>query len=233
MESPEKQEYNYDIPIEDFFQFAISVDSVIFGYDSGKVKVMLIKRGVEPFKGSWALPGDLVYTGESLEDGAKRVVTELTGIENLFMNQLRAFGEVDRHSFGRVVTVGYISLVEIESCNPKAQGWAEDLQWFEIHDIPELAFDHNKIFSESLDYLQENLETHTHIGFELLPKKFTLLEYQQLTEYVLDKQVDKANFRKKLLTKEFIEPLSEVQKNVKHRPAKLYQVNKDKIQDEA
>ena len=222
-------DFNYNIPLRDFFQFAISVDCVIYGYDQGKVKVMLIKRGVEPFKGSWALPGDLIYPTESLEDGSKRVVSELTGMENLFMKQLRAFGEVDRHTLGRVVTVGYISLVELESCSPIAQGWAEQIEWFEIYDVPELAFDHNKIFCESLDFLRENLESHSHVGFELLPSKFTLLEYLELTEYALDKQLDKANFRKKLLSKNFIEPLSEVQKNVKHRPAKLYKVNKSKI----
>jgi len=219
----------YKIPIDEFFQFAISVDSVVYGYEAGKVKVMLIKRGIEPHKGSWALPGDLIYPQEELSEGAERIVTELTGVQNIYMKQLKAFGQVDRHSLGRVVTVGYISLIEMEKFTPVALGWAEEVAWFEIHDIPKLAFDHNKIFCESLEFLRQNLESHTHVGFELLPPKFTLLEYMQLTEYVLNKQLDKANFRKKLLSQSFIEPLSEVQKNVKHRPAKLYTVNKEKI----
>lgn len=228
-QAAEQYGYQYDIPLDEFFQFAISVDCVIFGHDRGKVKVMLIKRGAEPFKGRWALPGDLTYPTEELDAAAKRVLTELTGLEEIYMKQLRAFGQVDRHTLGRVVTVGYIALIEMNNFSPKASGWAEEVDWFEIHDVPDLAFDHNNIYCDSLRFLQSALESHSHVGFEMLPQKFTLLEYLQLTEYVLDKQLDKPNFRKKLLAKDFIEPLEEVQKNVKHRPAKLYKVNKDKI----
>lgn len=222
--------YNYDIPLDEFFQFAISVDCVIYGFHGGKVKVMLIKRGANPYKGKWALPGDLVYPREALDDAAKRVLTELTGLEEIYMKQVRTFGAVDRHTLGRVVTLGYMALIEMNKHPLKADDWAEEIDWFEIHEIPDLAFDHNEIFSESLKFLQQSLESHSPVGFEMMPKKFTLLDYLELTEYVLNKRLDKANFRKKLLAQDFIEPLEEVQKNVKHRPAKLYKINKKKIE---
>ena len=145
------------------------------------------------------------------------------------MKQVRTFGAVDRHTLGRVVTLGYMALIEMNKHPLKADDWAEEIDWFEIHEIPDLAFDHNEIFSESLKFLQQSLESHSPVGFEMMPKKFTLLDYLELTEYVLNKRLDKANFRKKLLSQDFIEPLEEVQKNVKHRPAKLYKINKKKI----
>jgi len=224
--SGEHYGYNYNIPLDEFFQFGISVDCVIFGHQNGKVKVMLIKRGAEPYKGDWALPGDLVYPKEEIDAAAKRVLGELTGLNNIFMEQIRAFGSVERHSLGRVVTVGYFSLIELDDYNPKAMNWAKDVTWVEINKLPNLAFDHTDIFNEARFLLRESLKKTEPQGFELLPEKFTLLQYLQMTEYVLGERIDKANFRKKVLASDFIQPLNEMQRNVNHRPAKLFSVKK-------
>jgi len=228
-ESAKHYGYDYNIPLDEFFQFGISVDCVIFGHHKGKVKVMLIKRGAEPFKGKWALPGDLVYPNEEIDVAARRVLTELTGLKDIFMNQIRAFGGVERHSLGRVVTVGYYALIELDKFSPKPSGWAEDVSWVEINEMPNLAFDHSDIYKEAKYFLKESLKKTTPQGFELLPEKFTLLQYLQMTEYVLGETIDKANFRKKLKAIDFLKPLSEMESNVNHRPAKLYTLDKNKI----
>jgi 8-oxo-dGTP diphosphatase len=218
------KKYGYSIPLKDFFTCAMSVDCVIFGYVEGEVKVLLIERGAEPFKGKWALPGDLMYPTEGLEVAAHRVLNSLTGIDNLFMEQAGSFGEVDRHPIGRVVTVSYYALVNIEDYSPKAHSWAEKLHWHPLKDIPELAFDHNIILNKAKNRLQESIETR-HIGFNLLPEKFTLKDVQHIYELILEKQFDKANFRKKMLSSEVLVPLEELESNVNHRPAKLYKLS--------
>lgn len=215
--------YGYSIPLKDFFSCALSVDCAIFGYEDNDVKILLIKRGAEPFKNSWALPGDLMYPRENLEDAAQRVLKSLTGIENLFMEQAHSFGGVQRHPTGRVITVSYYSLVNIQDYKPKASSWAKKLKWHSLKEIPDLAFDHRDILDSSVHSLRKNLRTRL-IGFNLLPEKFTLKDVQQLYELILDQKFDKANFRKKVLASDFLEPLDEVESNVPYRPAKLYKL---------
>lgn len=218
--------YGYTIPLSEFFRCALSVDCIVFGYSNKETKVLLIKRGVEPFKGDWALPGDLMYPYENLNEAAQRVLKSLTGIESIYMEQLRTFGEVKRHPIGRVITVSYFALVNIEDYNPEASSWAENLEWHGINSIPQLAFDHNDIMKEAVRSLKKELRSRP-IAFKLLSSKFTLNDVQDLYESILNEKFDKANFRKKLLGSDILVPLKETRKNVSHRPAKLYKAKED------
>lgn len=207
--------------ISDSFQFGLSIDCVIFGYQKGRLKVLLIERGAEPYINSWALPGDLVSPDEALRDSANRILSQLTGIDNIYMEQFFTFGSVDRHPAGRVITVGYYSLVRSHNYNPIASSWAKKIEWIDIEDLPELAFDHKTILEKGIQALKQKVRT-APVGFELLPTKFTLLELQGLYEAFLGYKLDKPNFRKKILGMNLLIALDEVQSNVAHRPAKLY-----------
>lgn len=218
--------YGYEIPLEDFFQCALSVDCVIFGYKNNDVKVLLIKRGAKPFKGHWALPGDLMYPDENLNCAAERVLKNLTGIDDLFMQQAGSFGQKGRHPVGRVITVSYYALVNVLEYKPSASAWAKKLKWHSLSALPELAFDHREILDKAMFTLRQDLRMRP-IGFNLLPEKFTLKDVQQFYELILDKKFDKANFRKKMLSSDFLEPLEELETNVSHRPAKLYKLSEN------
>ncbi|MFY0672054.1 MAG: NUDIX hydrolase [Bacteroidia bacterium] len=214
----------YKIPVKEFYSFAVSVDCVLFAFDEGEVEVLLIQRGTELFEDTWALPGDLVYPNENIDDAAKRILLELTGLNELYLAQAQAFGDVNRHPQGRVVTVGYFALIKKDDYKPEANSWAKQLMWHKISDVPSMPFDHNDIVNASIARLRKRARRKP-IGFNLLPEKFTLLELQALYESLLDEKFDKPNFRKKVLDMELLEPLNEVQQNVKHRPAKLFKFN--------
>jgi 8-oxo-dGTP diphosphatase len=190
---------------------------------------LLIERDADPFKNSWALPGDLVSLNSNLDDAANDVLKNLTGIDNIFMEQFYSFGEMDRHPAGRVVTVGYYSLVENKNYNPVASSWAKSIQWFDIYNLPELAFDHKKIVMRGIQTLKRRVR-YRPVGFELLPVKFTLTELQDLYEALLDSKFDKPNFRKKILSMDLLIPLNETQGNVSHRPAKLYKFDEKRYE---
>ena len=211
----------------DFLKSAVSVDNVIFGFDRGKLKILLIKRNENPFKDFWALPGELVYPDENLEDAPLRVLREATGLQDVFLEQAKTFGKVDRHPLGRVVTVAYYSLVKISRVTPKAAAFAGEVAWHEVNSITEMAYDHFSIVQECLRQLRLNLRIRP-IGFELLKEKFTLSDLQSLYEAVLQKKLDKRNFRKKILSMKILEDIKEYQSGVAHRPAKLFQFNKEK-----
>lgn len=217
----------YQIPIDKFFQFGLSVDCAVFGYQDGTLKVLLIKRGAEPFKGEWALPGDLVYPNEDIEVAARRVLKDLTAIDNLYLEQTKVYGQVDRHPIGRVITTGYFSLINIEDYDPHASSWADSVYWVAIDDIPNLAFDHNKILNDSLKTLRFRVR-HRPVGFELLPRKFTIGHLQYLYEALLNEKFDKANFRKRILSMNILKSLQENQKDVPHRPGRLYAFEKNR-----
>jgi 8-oxo-dGTP diphosphatase len=212
---------DYKKPLMDYFVFGLSIDCVVFGYHEGEIKVLLIQREAEPYRGHWALIGDLVEPEQNLRDAANNVLEKLTGLKNIYMKQFFTFGSVDRHPLGRVVTVGYFSLVKSISYHPIASSWAKSAEWFNIHDLPELAFDHHTILLKGIETLKNEVR-HKPIGFELLPSKFTLLDLQQLYEALLGYKFDKSNFRKKILEMNILKPLNEVKDNVSHRPAKLF-----------
>jgi 8-oxo-dGTP diphosphatase len=217
----------YEIPFDQFFKFGVSVDCVVFGYHQEHLKVLIIKRGAPPFKGAWALPGDLVYPNEDINVAAKRVLQNLTGIESLFMEQTKVYGRVDRHPAGRVITTGFYSLIDIAKHDPHASGWAEGLYWMDIKKIPALAFDHSEILADALDTLQKKVR-HQPIGFELLPRKFSLGDLQSLYEALLNQTFDKANFRKRILAMKILNACDEFQANVAHRPGRLYTFNEER-----
>lgn len=211
----------YSIPIDAFFKSAFSVDCVIFGYHENTLKVLLIERGAEPYGGFWALPGDLVYPNEDLDEAALRILHDLTSLRDIPIKQVKTFGKVNRHPLGRVITIAYLALVEPTELAPHASSWASDTQWHAIDEIPQLAFDHRDILDASLEELRHRI-LHEDIWSNVLPKKFTLTQFQAVFETVLGKNFDKGNFRKKLNKCKFLRNLGESQKNVSHRPSLLY-----------
>lgn len=216
-------------PFDDFFKSAFTVDTIIFGFDESNLKVLLIKRGEVPFANQWALPGNFVYQHEDLEDAAQRVLAELTGLHDVYLEQVRTFGKVDRHPFGRVITVAYYSLVKISSYHLNVSSIAQEAAWYSINQVKEmdLPFDHNEIFVACFNRLKLNIKRQP-IGFELLPPKFTLTALQNLYEAILEEKLDKRNFRKKILSMDFLIDLNEFQAGVAHRPAKLYKFDQDR-----
>jgi len=217
--------------VESFFKSAFSVDNVIFGFDGGDLKILLIQRGAAPYKGKWALPGDLVYPNEDLDTAAERVLEQLTGLRGVYLEQVRTFGAVDRHPLGRVITIAYFSLIKISDYTVTPASFAQSAKWHSVVKVGELAFDHNEILESCLKRLKRKVRM-TPIGFELLPPKFTLTELQQLYESILasPRGIDKRNFRKKILSTNLLNDLNEVRDGVAHRPAKLYQFDKEKYE---
>jgi len=206
---------------------ALTVDCVVFGLDDKELKVMLIQRALAPFEGKWALPGGFVRTDETLDEAARRELEEETGLRNVFLEQLYTFGAIRRDPRERVVSVAYYALVNLRDHPVQASTDARDAGWFGVHDVPSLAFDHADILHMALDRLRGKLR-YQPIGFELLPKKFTLSELQRLYELVLERDLDKRNFRKRVLAMDLLIETDEVQQDVSHRAARLYRFDERK-----
>jgi 8-oxo-dGTP diphosphatase len=223
-----QQEDLYSIPIDEFFKSAFSVDCVIFGYHEKQLSVLLIERGTEPFEGFWALPGDLVYPFEDLDSAASRVLNDLTSLSDIPIKQVHTFGKVDRHPLGRVITVGYMAVVETYDLKPQASSWASQTKWHSVKRIPKLAFDHREILNRALSELR-GLVLHEPLWSKVLPEKFTMTQLQEFYETLLNKKLDKGNFRKKVQEMKFVQRLNESQQNVKHRPSALYKFNEKKF----
>ena len=200
---------------------ALTVDCVVFGYDEGELKVLLIERGLEPFKGRWALPGGFVRVDETLEQAARRELAEETGLKDVFLEQLYTFGDVDRDPRERVVSVAYYALVKLSEHEARAATDAANAEWFPVSKTPKLAFDHADILAIALARLKGKVR-YQPIGFELLPPRFTLSQLQHLYEAVLGTDLDKRNFRKKVLGFGLLVPLKETQMAGHHRPAQLF-----------
>ena len=172
---------------------SVTVDIVIFTIQDEELKVLLIKRGIEPFKDKWALPGGFVRIDESLEDSAKRELQEETGVKDVYLEQLFTFGDIKRDPRGRVITISYMALVNSDNIKLKATTDALETRWFTINKIPTLAFDHKKIFEYALKRLKWKFE-YTSVAFSLLPREFALSQLQKIYEIVFDKKFDKRNF---------------------------------------
>ncbi|MCG8327049.1 MAG: NUDIX domain-containing protein [Chitinophagales bacterium] len=213
----------------EYFKSAFTVDNVIFGFDEGDLKVLLMKRGEEPYKDKFALPGYFVNPNEDLDAAAKRVLEQLTGLRNVFLEQVKTFGTVDRHPAGRVITIAYFSLIKISHFTLQPASIAESVQWRSISEVRGLSFDHDEILSACFDRLKWLVRTRP-VGFELLPRKFTLTELQHLYEAILETKLDKRNFRKKILSMDLLIDLDETQEGVAHRPARLYQFDRNKYE---
>ncbi|MFM6954644.1 MAG: NUDIX hydrolase [Sphingobacteriaceae bacterium] len=211
------------------FESVFSIDCVIFGFDRGELKVLLIERNQEPFKDSFALPGYLVEQNESIDAAAQRILYELTGLRDIFMEQFQTFGEVNRHPQGRVITVAYFAMLRINGKKElkPISNIAKKAFWHPVSKLPALAFDHRVIFDRALLKIKRKI-TYQPIAFELLPEKFTLTQLQQLYEVVLNKPLDKRNFRKKMMNYGILKELDEKQKGVSYRAAKLYKFDKRK-----
>lgn len=207
----------------------ISVDCVIFGYEQSTLEVLLVKRAVEPCAGMWALPGGFVKKGERIEDAAKRVLAQMTGVTDTYLEEIGVFDEVNRYPLWRVFTVGHVALISPEHYALHAGTDTRDVKWFPIDRIPPLPFDHSKIVAVALEKLRKRVR-YQPIGFEILPEKFTLPQLQRLYEVVLGKKLDKRNFRKKILSMHFIQKLNEKDKNGIRRPAYLYTFDKKKYE---
>ncbi len=205
------------------------MDCVVFGFDEGDLKVLLIQRGLEPFKGRWALPGGFVRVDETLEVAARRELQEEAGLTNVFLEQLYTFGAVDRDPRERVVSVAYYALVKLTEHAAKAATDAAKAQWFPVSRVPRLAFDHAHILQTAVERLKGKVR-YQPIGFELLPAKFTLSQLQHLYEAVLATELDKRNFRKKVLSFGLLVPLKETQMLGRHRPAQLFRFDGEKYE---
>jgi 8-oxo-dGTP diphosphatase len=214
--------YTYEYP-----RAALTVDCVVFGFDEEELKVLLIQRGLEPFKGRWALPGGFVRVEETLEQAARRELEEEAGLKNVFLEQLYTFGEVGRDPRERVVSVAYYSLVKLSDHRAKAATDAAEAEWFPISRVPKLAFDHQNILETALERLKGKVR-YEPIGFELLPPNFTLSQLQHLYETIFATSLDKRNFRKKVLSFGLLAPIKEKQLTGRHRPAQLFRFDLDK-----
>ena len=211
---------------------SLTVDCVVFGFDAAReadLKVLLIQRAIEPFRNWWALPGGFVRAGESLESAARRELKEETGLTDLYLEQLYSFGEPDRDPRGWTISVAYYALVALAGRPLTATADASSVAWFSVAELPSLAFDHREIVTLAVKRLQAKVR-YQPVGFELLPEKFTLSQLQHLYESVLERQLDKRNFRKKILAMDVLKETDEIEQDVAHRAARLYRFDEGKYQ---
>lgn len=214
-----------DKPFSDDIIDALSIDCLIFGFRNGELDILLIKHGEGISKGKWALPGGWIRYNESVDEAATRLLNSLTGVTNIYLEQLRSFGDVGRYPGKRVITIAYYALVNADNYSLNPGFTASDAAWFRIHKIPDLPYDHPEILDFGFQYLKHKVR-HEPIGFNLLPKKFTLHHIQELYEAILETQMDKPNFRRKLLNMDLLIPCHEKQRDVSHRAASLYRFDK-------
>ena len=199
----------------------LSVDCVVFGFENNNLEVLLIKRKRNPEKGNWALPGGFALHSETLDQAAVRILEETSNVKNIYLEQVHAFSEIDRFPNRRVITVAYFALVNPEKHSIKPGIDTTDVKWHNVKDKIDFPFDHQKIFKSALRQLRQRVR-YKPIGFELLPKKFSLSQLQSLYECILGQPLDKRNFRKKILGLKMLIQLDDYQKGVAHRAARLY-----------
>jgi 8-oxo-dGTP diphosphatase len=213
--------------VESINRVALSVDCVIFGFDENKLKVLLIRSDLKKFQSKWSLLGDLVKPDQDLDDAAYLVLKRRTGLSDVFLEQVHTFGEVSRHPAGRVVTVAYCSLINIQHYRLKILD--NELHWHDVENVKNLAFDHQKIFERCYSWLQKRVQEHP-LGLNLLPNKFSLRELQNLYEAILNIKLDRRNFRKKFFAMDFLVDLGEEEQDVPHRPGRLYRFDFEKYE---
>ena len=201
----------------------VTVDVVIFTLEENKLKVLLVKRANEPFKGKWAIPGGFIRLSENLDNAALRILKEKTNVQNIYLEQLYTFGDPTRHPNARVITVAYFALIRSDDIvlSSSADTETTKVEWHPVYNLPPLAFDHKEIIEYSLKRTRERLDF-CPIAFQLLPQKFTLTELQKSYELIIAKKLDKRNFRKKMLSASILKELDEYTKSASKRPARLY-----------
>lgn len=198
----------------------VAVDCIIFGFDGDNLKALLIKRGFEPEKGKWSLMGGFVGKDENADESAARVLQDLTGMKNIYMEQLYTFSDTNRDSAGRVVSIAYFALINIADYNEQLQR-EHEAKWFPLNKIPPLIFDHKKMVLKAKEMLRQKVANHP-IGFELLPSKFTLPQLQSLYEAIYETPFDKRNFTKKMLSLGILNKLNEKEKASSRKGAFYY-----------
>lgn len=205
-------------------KFYLSVDCIIFGFSEGKLNLLLLKRNFKPAQGEWSLMGGFVQQDESVDDAAKRVLFELTGLDNVYMEQVGAFGAPDRDPCGRVVSIAYYALVNIDEYDRELVA-SHNAYWVDIHELPPLIFDHDEMVAQARALMKVK-SSNEPIGFNLLPDLFTLSNLQSLYEAIYDEPIDKRNFRKKIAEMDFIEVTDKIDKMSSRRGAALYKFNR-------
>jgi len=208
------------IQYKDYDRFLLAVDCIIFGFDGKRLKALCIKRGFEPELGKWSLMGGFVEKEESVEAAAARVLNQLTGLDNIYMEQIGCFGDVDRDPGGRVVSIAYFALINIADYNETLME-EHNAKWFTIDKIPALVFDHKRMVMVSKERLQQKVANHP-IGFALLPEKFTLRQLQNLYEAIYGSELDKRNFTRKILALNILQKLEEKEKESSRKGSFLY-----------
>jgi 8-oxo-dGTP diphosphatase len=206
----------------------VTVDIVIFTVRERTLQVLLVRRGVPPFEGQYAIPGGFILEGESLEQAAKRELQEETGVHDVFLEQLYSFGDPARDPRGRIITVAYYALISSERNSLAAGSDASEARWFPMSELPALAFDHKQILDYALERLRNKLE-YTTVGFQLLPERFTLGELQSVYETILGRRLDKRNFRRKITLLGVLKPLREWQR-AGRKPARLYRFSSERFE---
>jgi 8-oxo-dGTP diphosphatase len=207
---------------------AVTTDCVIFGFDGERLQVLLVERGIEPYKGRWAFPGGFLKMDETAEEGALRELREETGLERAYIQQFHTFSDPHRDPRERVITIAYYALVKIQEVHGGDD--AASARWFPLSEIPSLAFDHDYILRMATQRLREEIHFQP-VGFELLPEKFTLKELQALYEAILGISFDRRNFAKKMLHLEILTELDETIWPTPKREANLYRFNPDKYEE--
>ena len=202
----------------------LSVDCIIFGFDEGKLKILIGRRKMDPGRGEWSLYGGFVSTDESVDDAASRTLYELTGLRNLYMRQVGAFGNVDRDPGERVVSIAYYALINVKDYDNELR-MEHGVEWMDINEIPQLYSDHNEMVRKARKMMQQKLAQEP-VGFRLLPSLFTLTQLQRLYEAVNGEELDKRNFRKRIKDMDFIEKTELIDKSGSKRGAYLYRFNK-------
>lgn len=204
-------------------KFYLAIDCIIFGFSAGELSLLLLQRNFEPAKGEWSLMGGFVQEGESVDDAAKRVLNELTGLNKVYMEQVGAFGAIDRDPGERVISIAYYALVNINEYDHQLVE-AHNAHWVRINELPELIFDHQQMVARARQLMQQKASNQP-IGFNLLPRLFTLSQLQSLYEAIYGEPIDKRNFRKRIAEMDFIEKTDKIDKTSSKRGAALYQFN--------
>ena len=208
----------------------VAIDCIIFGFDGENLKLLLIKRNFEPEKGKWSLMGGFVRENENLEDGSYRILNELTGLENVYMEQMQTYGGVERDPLARTLSISYFALINIHD-HDQQLAHSKNGFWFNLDKLPDLIFDHNEMVEKALAHLRYKAALHP-LGFELLPEKFTIPQLQKLYEAIYDKELDRRNFSRKILSTKLLIDTGEKNEGGSTKKAILYTLDKEKYNNQ-
>lgn len=207
---------------------ALTVDCAVFGFSGDALRVLLVRRAVEPFKGAWVLPGGAMQPGETLEDTSAEVLRKLVSVQDVPMRQVGTYSALHRHPIRRVVTTSFFALVSPEDHDPIAREYLDKVMWCRLDELPELGYDHRKILDDAYEALKEELRRQP-LAFHLLPQSFTLKEAQEVYEAILGEDLDRRNFRRKILAYDFLINTEEKKPGVKGGP-ELYRIDDGKLE---